>query len=513
MVALAIPAVSQCTDLDESPYTTISPGNFYKTGRDIEIALNSVYAKMSEIVISNAYNIRLEVTTKYNSPAYVKDNVEKWNAWQNPNNADMSVTIWESGYNTINRANIVLDYAPGIDMEENLRKQYMGEAYFLKAMANFHLMRMYGRLAIPEGHTASSDGLEIPRKTLEETYAHIIECLEQAESLLPARNEYDEQNIWRASKGSAQGLLAKVYIYRASMQNSSADFTKVKEYCTKLMTSGLYALEPDFEDLWYWYNTNCKFGSESVFEYSFGHVSGGVNNLHTNMGINITEPSLGCYMYRRLGPSIDHYNSYDDNDARLATFLVEFTDSNTGKRRWYSPTDLGKQDAESVGNWPTSTPGNIKYYDRTAASANLLQPAANVYAIRYADILLMYAEAENQLNGPTSEALNAFNAVRTRAGLTALTTGDKQELDDFIYRERGWEFIGEAQLYFDALRTGRMAADVKAHLISGKQQGIVLYDYDPSFLPTKDFVWKIPQGDLDSNPALEQNLDNVSAPL
>ena len=517
LVAMAIPALSQCTDLDETPYTSISPGNFYKSARDIEIALNGVYSRIGDMVSSGNYNMRLEVMTEFNSPAYAKDDVEKWNAWLNVNNADMAMTVWSTGFEIINRANIVLGYSPNIEMDEAVRKQYMGEAYFLKAMANFHLMRLYGRLPIPESYTSGDSELAIPRKSLEETYAHIIECLELAESYLPAKNEYSKDtDIWRASKGAAQGLLAKVYLYRASMQGNSSDYTKVKEYCTKLMSSGIYGLEPNFKDLWFWYNTENKFGIESVFEYSFGQVSGCYNNLHVMLGINVTDPELGCYMYRRMGPSIPHYLSYATNDTRKATFLDEYIDKN-GNRCWFDPEDKGyypnPRPSEQLNNWTTASPGNIKYYDKTPASANLQLPAANIYGIRYADVLLMFAEAENQLNGPTAEALKAFNDVRTRAGLDALTTGDKQEFDDWIYRERGWEFVGEAQLYFDGLRTGRLAANVKAHLIDGKQQGIYMYDYDPGFLPTKDFLWKIPQGDLDSNSALEQNPDNVSASL
>jgi len=131
--------------------------------------------------------------------------------------------------------------------------------------------------------------------------------------------------------------------------------------------------------------------------------------------------------------------------------------------------------------------------------------------MRYADVLLNYAEAENQLNGPTGEALSKFNAVRNRSNLASLSGMSKQELDDFIFRERGWEFIGEAQLYFDELRTDRLGKNVKANFEASLAQGIYMYKgYKLDFIPKKTFLWKIPTYDLDSNPALVQNPDNIS---
>ena len=129
--------------------------------------------------------------------------------------------------------------------------------------------------------------------------------------------------------------------------------------------------------------------------------------------------------------------------------------------------------------------------------------------MRYADVLLNYAEAENEINGPTSDAYEKLNMVRNRANLESLGGLSKEQFSDSLFRERGWEFIGESQLYFDELRTDRLGKNVKAENTYAMAQGIYMYQA-LEFVPKKTFLWKIPQYDLDSNPALEQNPDNVS---
>ena len=174
----------------------------------------------------------------------------------------------------------------------------------------------------------------------------------------------------------------------------------------------------------------------------------------------------------------------------------------------FDPADKGYYPGSK--GWTTCGPGNLKYYDRTSASAELKKPGGNLYILRYADILLNYAEAENELNGPTGDAYDKINQVRNRSNLENLPTGlSQQAFSDSIYRERAWEFVGEVQMYFDELRTDRIGENVKKHVAWGVSEGINMYT-DLEFVPDKSFLWKIPQYDLDSNPALEQNPDNVS---
>ena len=505
----------RCTDLEEDTYTVMSPSDYYNTAEDLEQALISVYDGYQAAFGGDNYKyfMYLEVLTEYGSPAYAKDNVHLWNCWNDINNADdRTFTNWANAYDAINRANIVLGRGAGIDMDETLKAQYFGEARFLRALCMYNLVRLFGGLPIPASYTESLNGLEVPRQTVDSTYNYIIADLKYAEEHLPKKSEYSSTDIWRASKGAAEAFLGEVYLTRGSMTGESSYYKLSKDYSFKVIDSKEYGLEPDFKDLWYWWNTNNKNGVESVFELQYSLNSGLYNNLHVMFGVNITEATLGCYMYRRFGPSIQVYNSYSDADARKeGTFLTTIYTTKNGDTTGvltYETSDLGNY--PGTNGWKTASPGNIKFYDRTSESATLKYPRADIYVMRYADVLLNYAEADNALNGPNTTNMGYVDDVRNRAKLADLPSGLTQEqLADSIFRERGWEFIGEGQIYYDELRTDRLGKNLKAHFADAMSKGIYMYQ-DLEFVPGKNFLWKIPQYDLDSNPALVQNDDNVS---
>lgn len=510
LIVLAVPFFSKCTDLTEETYTFLSPSNFYETSEDLEMALVSVYdAYQSAFGGDNyKYYMYLEVLTEYGSPAYAKDNVHLWNSWYDVNNPSMTLDIWSKSYSIINKANTVLARGEGVDMDETLKKQYYAEARFIRALTYYNLVRIYGGVAIPESFTNSLEGLEIPRKTSEETYDYIVADLEYASANLPLKSAYDASDKWKATKGAADAFLGSVYLTRASMDGSNEYYQKSKEYSQKVIDSKEYQLEPDYKNLWYWWNQNCKNGQESIFELQYGVDK--VNWLHQMLGINATDVSLGSFMWRRFGPSIQAYTSYSDQDSRKeATFLTSYTRTSDGQVISYVPGDLGFYPGSQ--GWNTASPGNIKYYDRSDESANLSKPHSNLYVMRYSEVLLNYAEAENQLNGPSDDVYGKVNAVRNRAQLDDLSGLSKEELDDAIFQERGWEFIGEVKLYFDELRTDRLGKNVQAGFKYGIDNGIYMYKGSQlGFVPQKTFLWKIPVYDLNSNPALEQNPDNVS---
>lgn len=513
---IAVPFFSQCTDLKEEPYTFLAPSTFYKTDTELSMSVTSVYDGFQNAYGGSNYlhHMYLEVLTEFGSPAYAKDDVHLWNAWVDINNpARTFTTDWPRAYVVINRANIVLGRGAAVTMDATMKARYFAEVRFLRALTYYNLVRLFGGVPIPESYTTSMDGLELTRKTVAETYDYIIADLEYAEANLPLKSAYASADKWRPGKGVAEAFLGEVYLTRASMENNSAFYQKSKDYSGKVITSGEYQLEPDFKDLWYWWNTKNKNGKESLFEIQYSQLSGEYNNLHVNFGVNITEASIGCYMYRRYGPSIQSYNSYSNLDARKsATFLDRFYRTVNGVIKdtlVFVPGDKGFYPGSR--GWNTASPGNIKFYDRTPESASLKFPQANIYVMRYSDVLLNYAEAENQINGVTADALSKFNAVRNRAKLESLSGMSKQELDDNIFRERGWEFIGESQTYFDELRTDRLGKNVKAGFDAALAQGIYMYvGAKLEFVPKKTFLWKIPTYDLNSNPALVQNPDNVS---
>lgn len=506
---------TNCTDLEEETFTFFAPTNFYKNADDLNMAVTGVYDGFQGFFRdTRGWNLGLAVCTNFNSPGTSGNNASNFNLWRHPNNDEVTINIWGSCYSLINKVNVVLTRGEDIEMDEALKERLFAEARFFRAVAYYYLVRIYGGVAIPEGMTAGLEGLEISRKSADETYEYIIADLEYCISRLPVKSAYGDADKWRVTKGAARGILGEVYLTRGSMTGSSDYFTTSKQYSGEVIQSGEYGLEPDFKDLWFWWNTANKNGTESVFSVQYGAYSGEDNNgRHRDWGFTYTDQSTGPMMWRRTLPSIEHYLSYSDDDARKeGTFVTKAYKTIDGAivdSVEFVPEDKGFMPGSK--GWTAPGPGNLKHYDRSAEATSLGRARANEYLMRYADVLLNYAEAENELNGPTADAYEKVNMVRNRAKLTDLPAGlSKQAFSDSLYQERGWEFVGEVQLYFDALRTDRLGDDVKTHVENGIAQGIYLYTAPIDFYPKKDFLWKIPRYDLNSNPALEQNPDNVS---
>ena len=394
-----------------------------------------------------------------------------------------------------------------IDISDEAKSCIYAQARFMRAYTYFVLVRLFGGVPIPETFTNSLEGLEIPRKSIDEVYDYILEDLDYCEAHLPIRgtNKYD---VWRVSKGAVQALLSEVYLTLASMEGNNEYYQKCVDNCEKIIQSGVYSLVSNYSDLWYAFNINAKNNQESIFELQFSAEAKQANWCHQMFGFanSFTIPGYGYMFYHRFGPSIYAWESYDKKDARRDAFVTEFFYN--GTKYEFLASDNGFYPGKK--NWVSATPGNAKFYDYQT-SADLKCPSANIYMLRYSEVLLNYAEAKNKL-GSSDEALDKLNMVHQRAGLPALDNMGQDKLDEAIFQERGWEFIGEAKLYYDELRTDRLGKRLKEFMKHGVAEGMYLFQ-ELQFVPQKSFLWKIPQSDVDSNPALEQNPDNLSGPL
>lgn len=510
-LAMAMILFVGCTDLTEKPYSFIDPNNYYKTEEQLDAALTGVYSSFRDFSSNWQLIYQLEIMTEHYSPGHTKQNSKALNAWQNVNQSTTyNFQIWDSGYSLINRVNVVLGRGDGVNMSDEARAQVYAQVRFMRAYTMFTMLRIYGGLAIPESYTSGLSGLEIPRKSASETYDYIIEDLEYAIENLPTRSEWGSAAYYKASKGAAQALLGDVYLTRGCMNdNASTYFELAKKYLGDVIRSNEYELLPDYKDLWYWFvEENAKNTKESLFECQFG--TNASNWLHQMLGVMDTQKSLGSMQYHRASVSHQAYESYQADDARLQCMLTEYV-TDAGERRYWLASNKGYYGGVE-GGWLTSGPGNVKFYDRSESSYANNNPKANFILIRYSDVLLNYAEAENYLNGPTSDAYEKLNMVHQRSLTEPVAAGlTKEEFDEAIYKERSWELIGEGQLYFDELRTDRLGKNVYEHVRKYYEAGYYLYD-KLMFVPQRSFLWKIPQTSLDSNPALEQNPDNVSDP-
>lgn len=513
----AVSGLTSCTDLEENPYTFIDPNSYYTTEAEVETALIATYNRFRRIYSGNnsLYVAHLELLTEQGWPNYTKDNMDNISKWAYANDASTGgvMKAWGYGYECINRANIVLGRVDQVAMSDEARNKIKGQALFLRGYTFFHLLRLWGGIPLPLTYTNGIDGLELPRATIDESYEQAIKDIEDAAALLPEKgaSNYD---VWRISKGACYAALGQIYLYRASMNNNDANYlTLSKEYSKKVIDSKKYSLMPEFTDNFYWFNTNAKNNAESIFELQYSAQSGQSNNMHIRFGLGRTNNAFfGCYQYCRFGVSGFLYKEMADNgDKRAEALLTYFEGDGDGSKvirehnyikdefRW-EPLVTNDKGGEHMCVF------NLKYFDRHT-DYNLQQPCANFGILRYADVLLNYAEAANLLKA--GDGVDELNMIRKRAGLANFTSTSQAEIDNEILNQRRYEFVGEAKVYFDELRKDKIAEFAADKCERGVEEGII-YISDLVFKASKNYLFKIPQGDLDGNKALEQNPDNVS---
>ncbi len=292
-------------------------------------------------------------------------------------------------------------------------------------------------------------------------YAQIIADLTDAQNL-PA--SYSGNNIGRATCGAAKALLAKVYLTRKDWTNAQA---KLLEVINGPYGYGLFS---NYADV---FNKSTKNGKEHIFSVQFLSNSG-ANNSRDRIMTDVFS-GFSSKVPPDLPADSSLYKSYAKTDTRRAvTFFSTLPNPATGLP--YKFKYLGLR----------------KFVDTT----QLLTPVEsgiNFPVLRYADVLLMYAEAVNEQGGPTTAAYQAINQVRERAKLPDLTAGLSQnDFRDSVYRERRWEFVQEGQRWFDLVRQGLLVESVKK--IAAK-----------SAISEKNNLFPIPQAEINVNPKITQN--------
>jgi len=371
--------------------------------------------------------------------------------------------VWEGNYQGIARANQALKFLPELSIDEGLKNRLIGESKFLRGFLYFQLVRMFGGVPlikkVPNIQNQHDIDLANTRATKQEIYDLIIEDLSEASENLPI--QYDSNNIGRVTKGAALTLLAKVHMYLGNWQN-------VKDLTTQVMGLG-YSLTPDYSTIW---RETAENNEESIFE-----IQGrGETPNQGVVGYFITQGARGAggWGWGFNTPTEDLVNAYEVNDLRKdATIIFR------GETLW---------DNLYVPNTVSNPRYNEKAYiskTNETYNGNDWETNKNVRVLRYAEVLLMNAEAALEVGGETATPLNE---VRHRAGL-----GDAPIIDKLaIWKERRLELAMEHDRYFDLVRQGRAGEVLRAH---GK-----------NFIDGKHELFPIPQAQIDlSGGLLTQN--------
>jgi hypothetical protein len=379
--------------------------------------------------------------------------------------------FWNGRYQTINLCNQVIDNIPAIQMDAALKARYLLEAKFVRAYAYFRLVRAFGdvplRLHVPK----DASEYNIPRTPKAEVWAAIEQDLTEAAAGLPT--SYSGADIGRATKGAALALHAKAAMYQAK-------WSDVKSLTDQVIALNIYGLFPNYEQLFRVPNEN---SIESIFEIQAALIQGNqaASNSQYSQVQGVRSVAGGGWGFNV--PTQNLASFYETGDPRRdATIIFRGETTPSG---------------DAIPNSVPNPMYNQKSYVPFSMFVSGYNEGAqqNIRVIRYADVLLMNAEANNEL-GNTALALASLEMVRARARggnntiLPPVTTTDKAALRAAIYRERRAELAMEFDRYFDVIRQGR-GAEVFGPL---------------GWKPNKNEVWPVPQSEIDlSSGTLTQN--------
>ncbi|WP_353130333.1 RagB/SusD family nutrient uptake outer membrane protein [Parapedobacter pyrenivorans] len=420
-----------CTNtfLEENPKDFLSPTNYYRSAADADAAVISVYAGLRSIYSQNLYFLADMPSEQTNFGT--GSNVDRINIDNFQFEAENSITtnLWNDSYRNINRANAVIDRVPAIDMDDQRKNTLVAEARFLRALHYFNLVRLFGGVPLRLQETVSLIGLGIPRSTADEVYDVIIADLIAAEAALPINDTGG-----RASKGAASSLLAYVYLTKGDWPNAAS---KAQEVMDNAAVYG-YGLFDEFSDIWKIDNENTR---EHIFSCQFQSGPEGLGSAYSHFFMSRQANAIlkGGSGYAIHLVEDAFWQSFDANDERRdASILSNFTD----------PTS---QEVVSYPDGGLTELSIFKYYDPEPFARN--NNNNNYPILRYADVLLILAEALNEIEGPTERAYAALNEIRDRAGLDGLEDLTQQQFKDAVLQERSWEFCFESKRFFDLIRT------------------------------------------------------------
>ncbi|TDN95099.1 putative outer membrane starch-binding protein [Salegentibacter sp. 24] len=453
VLLMSFALLSSCEDdLELTNPTELSPETFFENEAQLRSSVNAVYANLQTI---GTYSRNL---------FYMFDNMAHENLGNPQLEADKRIFLnfsfdassslitnyWDSFYRGINKANFVIGNQEKISeiptsvVSQEMKDKYVGEAKFLRALYYFHLVTRFGD--VPLITEIPEDGDGFPRAPAEDVYAQIIQDLEDASTvLLPKATE----QAGRATRGAAYALLGKVHLYRENYEEALNAFENIY---------GLYSLEDDYFDN---FKEETEHGPESIFEVSFDDDMGNSEFWWSSVtGAGPNEVSLrgqdyGMFDWFNVYPSDDLRNEFEDGDPRYEKSFYEVGDE-------YAGGLIEEISLDRPAGWR-------KYQNYYKEPNEDLTSGINMRIIRYADVLLMMAEAANQL-GDQNAAIGYINEVRDRVDMPLLETGmAKEEVFEAIVHERKVELAGEQVRFPDLVRWGR-AAEFLAPF--GFQEGI-----------------------------------------
>ncbi|KKL56838.1 hypothetical protein LCGC14_2241410 [marine sediment metagenome] len=409
-------------------------------------------------------------------------------------------STYKNHYRIINQANSVMARTTDMIVDEQIlegaKKRIIGEAKFLRALCYWNLVRIYGDVPLKLDETSSAEGLDIPKTSASIIYDSIVADLLDAEVLMP-----DNKESGRANKYAAAALLGKVYLQMTGPPvNNDTYYGNAVEKLQMVIDSNYYELLSDYADI---FNLDNEGHEEAIFTCAYASSEVGSNQgnqLVRFFGVAGSFTNGGCHPHYKV--FIDEFVSlYDTADNRF--------DQNVNTVEVLNNQGVTIPLENKIISEGTILAWNVKKWSKPIGIEPTFAETQSPYdwiVLRYADVLLMYAEALNGFYGaPTPEAYDAVNQVRLRAGLEELDSGLSGEAFlNAVLNERVLELCYESSRKADLYRNGKLDAVVRSIPEDGYYQDIKVTGaahYDPKRGP----FWPLPQSAIDINHALEQN--------
>lgn len=529
--------VSSCNNgfLDRTPYNSLSGGTVYTSDENALMAINGIYQISKSGWVMQGIPYRFTCFGPDGYDYFRNSNIEMATATVRD---AYFLAVYTNYYQIINAANTAITNLTGNSkITPSLRERMIGEAEFFRGFSYFMLWQLYGGVIILD-KPVNPGNTYLPRNSPDSVKNFVIRDFTDAARRLPL--SYSDPDYGRITKGAAVAMLGKTYLYDKQWENAANEFEQL------MNPPYTYALYPDYTQLFDWKNERnseyiyvltftAQLGYGTAYDSWYGNRSSYINGEDYCLGSNIPFETSTYADGSSIDLSTRPIRSNYSDGVSFGNDLIRWYDSviNSSKKLDVrikanfilpSQTYLGKNNTLFELYWPyeshiNDTPPALAttfndyatyHWRKFVCVGNegywAYQGPTDIPLIRYADILLMYAEAKNEaLGAPDQSVYNTVNKVRERAGLNDLSGLDQAGMRKAIRLERMHEFPGEGILFFDVRRW--KLADTNDPVF-GLNNDVLQFTGEKLFkrsFPSKFYLWPIPQAERDLNPNLTQN--------
>ncbi|MDR2382677.1 MAG: RagB/SusD family nutrient uptake outer membrane protein [Prevotellaceae bacterium] len=447
ILILLLVGVVSCNDLELIPESSLTGSNFPLTDNDAIAAINGVYIPNSDFSSNSSYISELPADATQCGENVTSGSGASIGTFEHDQNNGNVTAAWTTLFTGVTTASSAIDRVSEADITPSLKTRLVGEAKFLRALYYFYLVQIFGEVPIV---LHDNDGTGVTRASIDDVYTQIVQDLKDASASGVLPESYSGIDRGRATNGAAYALLAKAYLVWSQASPAGTN-NNANERLTNAVSAANsvkgYSLEEEFLENW---NTSKRNGKENIFsahhaESQSSAGDGGNHLAHCSFATSFSQETPHLVI-----SNISFYEKFDDRDQRKKGSYAKIL---------YNPT------ADTTGGNPYFEfrfPRFRKYIDTANILTTNLTRSIDRTILRYAEVLLIKAEALNELNhGPNNEAYDAINQIRRRAfrqSLTATSDYDVpsglsyEQFRDTLREERFKEFVYEQQRWFDLVR-------------------------------------------------------------